>query len=134
MPYVVVDTCVLSYLYNGHSLAESYRSHLEGNTAIISFMTLAELHYGTLKNNWGERQRTRLMTCVERDYVLFPFNRALCLQWAEIRDSTRRAGHQIKVADSWIAATAMLYGMPLVTHNRSNFEVLEPELTVRSES
>jgi tRNA(fMet)-specific endonuclease VapC len=134
MPYVVVDTCVLSYLYNGHFLAENYRSHLEGNTAIISFMTLAELHYGTLKDNWGEQRRTRLMTYVVRDYVLFPFNHALCLQWAEIRDSTRRAGRQIKVADSWIAATAMLYGMPLVTHNRSDFEVLEPDLTLIAES
>ena len=134
MPYVVVDTCVLSYLYNGHSLAEDYRSYLEGNTAIISFMTLAELHYGTLKDNWGERRRTRLMTYVARDYVIFPFNRTLCLQWAEIRDSTRRAGRQIRIADSWIAATAMLYGIPLVTHNRSDFEVLEPDLTVISES
>jgi predicted nucleic acid-binding protein len=134
MPYVVVDTCVLSYLYNGHSLAEDYRSHLEGNTAIISFMTLAELHYGTLKDNWGERRRTELMTHVARDYVLFPFNRALCLQWAEVRDRTRRVGRQIKVADSWIAATAMLYGLPLVTNNRSDFEVLEPDLTLISES
>ena len=75
-----------------------------------------------------------MMAHVARDYVLFPFNRALCLQWAEIRDSTRRAGCQIKVADSWIAATAMLYGIPLVTNNRSDFEVLEPQLTIISES
>jgi tRNA(fMet)-specific endonuclease VapC len=134
MPYVVVDTCVLSYLYNGHSLAESYRSHVEGNTAIISFMTLAELHYGTLKNEWGEPRRVELMTHVARDYVLFPFNRALCLQWARVRERSRRDGRQIAVADSWIAATAMLYNIPLVTHNRSDFEVLEPDLIVRSES
>jgi predicted nucleic acid-binding protein len=133
MPYVVVDTCVLSYLYNGHSLAESYRSHVEGNTAVISFMTLAELHYGTLKNNWGEPRRADLMTHVAREYILFPFNRVLCLEWARIRDRSRRAGRCIKVADSWIAATAMLYGIPLVTHNRSDYEVLEPDLTVISE-
>jgi len=134
MPYMVVDTCVLSYLFNGHSLAEDYRTHLEGNTAIISFMTLAELHYGTLKDNWGERRRAQLMTYVARDYVIYPFNRALCLQWAVVRDSTRRIGRQIKVADSWIAATAILYGIPLVTNNRSDFEVLEPDLALISES
>jgi len=134
MPYMVVDTCVLSYLFNGHSLAEDYRTHLEGNTAIMSFMTLAELHYGTLKDNWGERRRAQLMTYVARDYVIYPFNRALCLQWAVVRDSTRRIGRQIKVADSWIAATAILYGIPLVTNNRSDFEVLEPDLALISES
>ena len=56
MPFVVVDTCVLSYIYNRHPLAENYRSHVEGNTAVISFMTLAELHYGTLKNDWGAKR------------------------------------------------------------------------------
>jgi tRNA(fMet)-specific endonuclease VapC len=134
MPYVVVDTCVLSYLYRGHSLAENYRSHLEGNTAVISFVTLAELYYGTLKNNWGEQRRADLMAHVARGYVLYPFNRPLCEQWAVVRDRTRRAGRQIKRNDSWIAATALLYGIPLVTNNRSDFEVLSPDLTVISES
>ena len=134
MPYVVVDTCVLSYLYNGHSLAENYRPHLEGNTAVISFMTLAELHYGTLKNNWPDPRRADLMTHVAGEYILFPFNRALCLQWARVRDRSRHAGRFIKVADSWIAATAMLHGIPLVTNNPSDFEVLEPDLNLISES
>ena len=134
MPAVVVDTCVLSYLYNGHSLAENYRFHLEGNTAIISFMTLAELHYGTLNNNWGESRRADLMAHVAREYVVYPFNRALREQWAAVRDGTRRLGRQIKVADSWIAATALLYGIPLVTNNHSDFAVLEPDLAVISES
>jgi predicted nucleic acid-binding protein len=55
MPHVLVDTCVLSYLYNRHSLAEAYRPHLVGNTTMISFMTVAELHYGATKNgrSWG---------------------------------------------------------------------------------
>jgi predicted nucleic acid-binding protein len=134
MPYVVVDTCVLSYLYSGHDPAEAYHPHVANNTKVISFMTLAELHYGTFKNHWGDQRRTQLLGYVNREYILFPFNRALCLRWAEIRDSTRRVGRQIKVADSWIAATAMLYGIPLVTHNRSDFEVLEPDLSVISES
>lgn len=134
MPYVVVDTCVLSYLYSGHNPAEAYRPHVEGNTKVISFMTLAELYYGTLKNNWGEPRRMRLLAHVNHEYVIYPFNRALCLQWAVVRNRTGRIGRQIGVADSWIAATAMLYHLPLVTNNRSDFEVLEPDLTVISEA
>ncbi len=134
MPHVLVDTCVLSYLYNRHSLAEVYRPHLMGNTTMISFMTLAELRYGVLKRNWGEANRRDLMDYVGREYSIYAFNRDLCLQWAAIRDQTERVGRQVSVTDSWIAATAMLYSIPLVTNNRSDFEVLEPELTLITEA
>jgi hypothetical protein len=105
---------VLSYLCTGHSLAENYRPHLECNTAVISYMKLAELYYGTLKNYWGVPRRADLMTHVAREYVLFPFNRALCFQLARVRDRSRRAGHCIKVAAPGIAATVMLHRIPLV--------------------
>jgi tRNA(fMet)-specific endonuclease VapC len=134
MPLVVVDTCVLSYLYNRHSLAEAYRPHLMGNTTMISFMTLAELHYGALKRSWGEANQRRLLDYVRREYSVYPFNRDLCLRWAAIRDQTERAGRQVSATDSWIAATAILYGIPLVTNNRKHFEVLEPSLTLITEA
>jgi predicted nucleic acid-binding protein len=31
-------------------------------------------------------------------------------------------GHPIAYADAWIAATAMAYKAPLITHNRKHFE------------
>jgi len=134
MPYVVVDTCVLSYLYSGHDLADAYRPHIADNTKVISFMTLAELHYGTLKNNWSAQRCTRLLRYVEREYVIFPFNRDLCVYWADVRNRSARIGRRLEVADGWVAATAMLHDLPLVTHNRRHFEVLEPHLTMISES
>jgi tRNA(fMet)-specific endonuclease VapC len=134
MPYVVADTCVVSYLYSGHDLAGDYHRHVENNIKVISFMTFAELYYGTLKNGWGEPRRIRLLTRLAQEYVVYPFDRTLCVQWAVVREQNRPTGRQLSVADAWIAATAMLYGIPLVTHNRRHFEVLEPNLTVRSES
>lgn len=134
MPLVVVDTCVVSYLYSGVPLADRYRARIGEHDKAISFMTFAELYYGTLKRDWSQARRDALLVHVERDYTVLPFDRRLCAQWAEVRDQTRRVGQQIRVADSWIAATALLYDAPLVTHNRKHFEVLEPELTVISES
>ena len=134
MPFVVVDTCVVSYLYNEVPLAGQYRARIAGRDKAISFMTFAELYYGTLKRRWGDAKRNELLAHVARDYTIFPFSRALCVQWAVVRDRTRRIGRQIRVADSWIAATALSYDIPLVTHNRKHFEVLEPDLTVISES
>jgi tRNA(fMet)-specific endonuclease VapC len=133
MPYVVVDTCVVSYLYNEHTLADAYRPHVTGNTPAISFMTLAELYYGTLKRNWGEEQRSELMAHLDHDYFVIPFDRDLCLQWARVRNHSRSIGRKLRVPDAWIAATATLYGIPLVTHNRKHFEVV-PGLRVVSEA
>jgi len=33
----------------------------------------------------------------------------------------RRQGRRIEVADAWIAATALLFDLPLVTHNPIDF-------------
>jgi tRNA(fMet)-specific endonuclease VapC len=134
MPLVVVDTCVVSYLYSGVPLADKYRVRIGEHDKAISFMTFAELYYGTLKRDWSQERRDALLAHVEQDFSVLPFDRDLCVQWAEVRDQTRRAGRQIRVADSWIAATALLYDAPLVTHNRKHFEVLEPDLTLWSES
>jgi tRNA(fMet)-specific endonuclease VapC len=134
MPLVVVDTCVVSYLYSGVPLADKYRVRIGEHDKAISFMTFAELYYGTLKRDWSQERRDALLARVEQDYSVLPFDPDLCVQWAEVRDQTRRAGRLIGVADSWIAATALLYDAPLVTHNRKHFEVLEPGLPLISES
>src|SRR5215217_296407 len=122
MPLAIVDTCVLSYLYSRVPLAETYRALIQEYDKAISFMTLAELHYGTLKRDWSAAKRDELLAHVARDYQVLPFDHALCARWAEVRDRTRRIGRQLRVADSWIAATALLHDVPLITHNRKHFE------------
>ena len=42
-------------------------------------------------------------------------------------------GYRIECADAWIAATALLYDIPLVTHNRNDYLGI-PGLTVISHS
>jgi hypothetical protein len=41
----IVDTCVVSYILKNHSLAQQYRSLLEGKTIGLSFMSIAELYF-----------------------------------------------------------------------------------------
>jgi tRNA(fMet)-specific endonuclease VapC len=45
--------------------------------------------------------------------------------------AARRAGRPIGPADAWIAATALRYGVPLVTHNPSDYTGV-PGLSVLS--
>lgn len=134
MPLVslVVDTDVVSYLFRSDSRAELYRPHLGDNLLVISFMTVAELDRWALERNWGEPRRRRLERHLE-DFAVYPYDRRMCRKWAEVFDGARRRGQPVGVADAWIAATALLHGMPLVTHNRGHFARIEG-LTVVSEA
>jgi tRNA(fMet)-specific endonuclease VapC len=121
MPTVVVDTNVLSYLHKRHENAKLYRPHLEGNLKVISFMTVAELYRWAVERGWGDRRKAELDERL-KDYVIYSVNRPLCLQWATITAGASSNGTPIDANDAWIAATALLHGFPLVTHNRKDFE------------
>lgn len=120
MPSVVVDTDVVSFLFKRDPRAEHYRPHLEGKLLVISFMTLAELDRWALERNWGEKRRIAMEQHL-RNFVIYPFDRALCRQWAEVTFSAGRNGRPIQCADAWIAATAKLHGIPLVTYNGNDY-------------
>ena len=123
-PAVVVDTDVGSYLFKHDSRTESYRSHLTGRLLVVSFMTVAELDRWALERDWGEARCARMEQHL-RTFVVYPFNRSLCLRWAEAADSARRHGRPIRASDAWIAATALEHGPPLVTNNAGHYAGVE---------
>ena len=50
-----------------------------------------------------------------------PYECDLCTKWAEVTVEAQAAGRRIDCADAWIAATAVLTGSPLITHNRNDY-------------
>jgi predicted nucleic acid-binding protein len=54
-------------------------------------------------------------------FASVPSSRDLILKWAEVMVAARATGRRIDVADAWIAATALLYGAVLVTHNPKDY-------------
>lgn len=129
---VVVDTDVTSYLFKEDTRARLYLPHLTGQLLIVSFMTVAELDRWALQSSWGEARQERMAEHL-RGFVVHPVNRALCRKWAEASDAARRNGRPIQAADAWIAATALLHNIPLVTHNADDYAGI-PELTIISHS
>ena len=125
---VVVDTDVVSFLYKQDDRGAFYLPYLP----IISFMTLAELERWTLAASWGERKRQHLMKYLSR-YTVYPVSALLCRKWAEVVDGARRRGRPIATSDAWIAATATLLDVPLLTHNAGDFES-EPGLNLISQT
>jgi tRNA(fMet)-specific endonuclease VapC len=118
---LVVDTDVVSYLFRGDTRAEPFRSVLAGRVLVVSFMTIAELDRWALSRNWGPSRMAALEQHL-RNFVLHPFDRALCRRWAEVMDGARRLGRPIQTADAWIASTALQLAVPLVTHNPSDYD------------
>lgn len=115
----LLDTNIVSYVMNEHSLAELYRPHLEGRTLAISFMTIAELYHGAYRARWGKK-RLEGLEVVLRTYAIYWPTLAMCRSWGEVRVQRRR--QPISGEDAWIAATALTYGLPLVTHNAVDFK------------
>ena len=116
----LVDTDVVSYLFRGDTRAQLYRPYLAGKQLAISFMTVAELERWALERGWGQPRRQSMEAYLRR-FTIYLVNRALCRAWAEVSYQARRKGRPIQTADAWIAATALTYGLPLVTHNVSDY-------------
>jgi tRNA(fMet)-specific endonuclease VapC len=129
---VVVDTDVVSYVFKGDSRAVLYGPHLLDKLTVVSFMTIAELDRWQLQHGWGNAKRARLRKFLDRHLISFA-DRALCAKWAEAVVSAHHNGFPIGAADAWVAATALLHGIPLVTHNRSHYLGVEG-LTLVSEA
>lgn len=120
MDSVLLDTDVLSFLFKQDSRAEIYKPHLEGKLGVISFMTVAELDFWANVRNWGAARRAALSAFID-PYTVINSDRQLAYMWAEIRSEVMQNGYHIDTADCWIAATARLHGIPLLTHNHNHF-------------
>jgi len=132
MPVVIVDTDVVSYLFKGDTRGDLYEPHLVGALTAISFMTLAELEQWAIIHKWGARRHAELMQFLQSRFVVIDSNAALCRKWGEVRGDVKQTGNVIETADAWIAATALLYSAPLVTHNAADFARV-PDLTIITE-
>jgi predicted nucleic acid-binding protein len=91
-------------------------------------MTEAELEQWILIASWGPARSQRFEQFMRR-FVSVPSSRDLILRWAYVMATARANGHRIESADAWVAATALLYGGAVVTHNAKDFVGI-PDLVV----
>ena len=87
-------------------------------------MSLAELRRWTLERNWGERMRQELEDYLTR-YLILHSDDQMCDRWAQAISSARLRGQPIGPADAWVAATALLLDVPLVTHNGAHYSGID---------
>ena len=93
----------------------------------ISVVTLAELRYGIERLTAGQRRR-RLDEWLTGELPLrfegrvLPIDAAIADAWGRLTASREAAGRPIAVVDAFIAATAEVHGLALVTRNVSDFD------------
>lgn len=121
---LLVDTNIISYAYNEHSLWGVYQPILEGHQLLVAAQTMAELRFGALVRNWGEHKRRRLEVLLSNCAVVHTDDE-ICTAWARVRSEALTKGRPIGAGDAWIAATARALEIPFVTHNRRDFEFLD---------
>jgi len=120
---IVVDTDVVSYIFNGHTQAEFFKPYLANKTLAVSFMTVAQLYYGAYHADWGTNRLIRLENHL-KNYVVLPYDNELCLKWAAIRKELEGKRRSIEHGDCWIAACALRHDCALATNNGKHFEYI----------
>ena len=130
MSGAVVDTDVISFVFKGDTRAFLYAALLRQQFLMISFMTEAELERWALQSRWGEGRVQRLRRYISR-FAIVPSSRDLARKWADVMWVAQQLGRPIDCADAWIAATALLYEVPPITHNQRDYLGI-PSLTLLS--
>ncbi len=125
MKALLLDTNIVSFILKGDSRAELYAGYLTRRHLAISFMTVAELYQWAAVRQWGPYRIGQLEKTLMDAYVVLSFDIALCQLWGEVRANRRAIGKPISPEDAWIAATALQYNLPLVTHNPADFSDIQ---------
>ena len=91
---------------------------IAGRRIVVSFSTVTEMRFGAIKAGWGELRRRALERDLSRFAVVQPDDQLMNL-CAQLRATCERSGHglgqKIHEADRWIAATAVLLDLALVS-------------------
>ncbi|HET7386515.1 MAG TPA: PIN domain-containing protein [Nocardioidaceae bacterium] len=107
----------------------------EGVEAAVSVASITELHFGVLvaEDDDERARRADRMAVVEATFDPLPIGVDVARAWGRLAAAvTRRGGNpRRRQIDLAIAATANVEGVPLLTHNRADFEIIKDLVDAR---
>jgi predicted nucleic acid-binding protein len=119
-----VDAIADTSVFVGREAARALRSASVPERLGVSIVTIGELRAGVLAANDPEARDRRLGTLVSAlSLNPVPIDDVVAEAWARLRVALARAGARMPVNDSWIAATAMSLGVPVVTQDDDYVEL-----------
>jgi hypothetical protein len=116
----LLDTSVLTARKNSRPLTGAALPQ----QLAVSVVTIAELRAGVLAATDVATRDARLETLTfALSLEPIPVDEDVASAWARLRVELREAGRRMPVNDSWIAATALALGIPVVTQDDDYVEV-----------
>ena len=132
MDAVLLDTDVFSFLNKrGDTRAQLYEPHIKGKTVALSFISIGELYFWTVKRAWSAERIAELEQRLKAAVVI-PYDLELCREFGRVKASLP-AGRNAPANDLWIATCAIRHSIPLVTHNVKDFVGI-PRLQIITEA
>ena len=132
---ILVDTDVFIWLTRGKDQAARYAPLVANKRIVLSFVTVAELWRGAYVRQYNEDSRRKLEGDIGSTSVIASDN-ALTHEWAQLVVEARTVGHALgdkaQAHDAWVAATARLYSLTIVTDDR-HFDGFDGLTIVRPE-
>ena len=125
----LLDTNVVSEWVKAHPNAGvvAWLAEADEDRVFLSVVTLAELRHGIERLAAG-RRRNRLDEWLRDELPLRFTGRVLAIDsavadaWGKMVARSEAAGRPIGAMDAFIAATAQVHGLTLITRNTSDFE------------
>jgi predicted nucleic acid-binding protein len=105
----------------------AWLASVDEDRTFLSVITIAEIKFGIERLKAGQR-RSNLESWLNGDLAarfegrLLPVNAAVAEAWGKITASRAAVGRPIPIMDGFIAATATIFGLTLVTRNTADFE------------
>jgi predicted nucleic acid-binding protein len=119
-PRGLLDTSVFVALEEDRPV----RRGLLPRQSAISVVTHAELRVGVLLAEDIESRDLRIATFeASRRFATLPVDDEVARAWSQMRAYLAASGARVPVNDTWIAATAAAYEMPVLTQD-GDFDVL----------
>ena len=130
----LLDTNILVHLIRWKAVGQTIEANfgLLGtlNRSAISVVTVGEMHSLVRKWAWGARKIEQLDKLLD-ELVWIDINRTDILKaYGELDDVSNRAGRPMGKNDVWLAATAKVSGMKLLTTD-GDFDHLNPAYLTR---
>lgn len=103
--------------------------------AAISVVSITELHFGILVTDDPDERarRVRRLAAVEAAFDPLPVTVEISRVWGQLAAAVLRRGGQPRrrQIDLAIAATAVVEGVKLLTHNMADFEIIKDLVDAR---
>lgn len=125
---LLLDTCILAELRRpqGSEIIKSAISNYDDNALFLSVLTVGEIAKGInlLPDSRKKLELANWFTNLEQEFDdrILPIDRDTAIMWGELTARARNDGITVPACDGLIAATALRYGLHVVTKNIKHFK------------